>query len=473
MKIVGRKAEQAILQNCLESPRPVFLAVYGRRRVGKTFLVREFFGKNIVFSLTGAVDATMKQQLQGFDEALEDYFGVAGEPSENWLTAFRKLQKVLERRKGKGKKVIFIDELPWLATQKSGFLSALDHFWNAFLATREDMLLVICGSATSWIIDNVIKNKGGLHNRVTRELWLEPFSLGECEQYYRAMGIELNRMQITQLYMVYGGVPYYMDYAERGLSAEQIIDKMFFAKHAPLANEYQNLYRSLFRKPEKHIKVVEVLGKSGRGMTQKELLTALDVKPGGSTTKVLDELEQCGFVRRYRDFTKSKRGQYYQLSDFYTLFYLKYLKGRGEPDAQYWQNMSHKGASYAWNGLAFERVCIAHLSQIKQRLGISGVSTESSAWRSRYAEPGAQIDLIINREDRIINLCEMKFTSKPFKIDKAYDEELIYKRETFREETGLNEALHITMVTSSGLASSSFMGSVQSQVCLDDLFFGD
>lgn len=470
MEIIGRRAEQAVLQDCLATDKPVFLAVYGRRRVGKTFLIREYFGKHIVFSVTGAIDVSMRQQLQGFDNALDDYFGANTEPSSNWHDAFRKLQKALEKRRGKSKKIIFIDELPWFATQRSGFLSALDHFWNSFVSSRSDLVLVICGSATSWIIDNVIKNRGGLHNRVTRELWLEPFSLGECEQYYHAMGVELTRMQIAQLYMIIGGIPYYMDYAQKGKSVEQIVDGMFFARHAPLANEYQNLYRSLFRHPEKHVRIVDVLGANGGGMTQKQLFAALKLKPGGAMSKVLEELEQCGFVRRYRDYTKRRHGQYYQLVDFYTLFYLKHIKGMVEPDARHWQNLSRKGAANAWNGFAFERVCAAHLQQIKQGLGIAGVSTECSAWRSVQASPGAQIDLVIRREDRIINLCEMKFTAKPFKIDKAYDAELVYRRESFREETVAREALHTTIISATGLAAGSYMGTVQSQLTLDDLF---
>jgi AAA+ ATPase superfamily predicted ATPase len=470
MKIIGRQSEQAVLLDCLESKRPVFLAVYGRRRVGKTFLVREFFNKSIVFSVTGIANSSMRQQLKEFDDALSRCFKTSKGPSDDWGQAFDRLQSALISLKRKTKKVVFIDELPWLATQRSGFLPALERFWNTFLSTRQDMVLVVCGSATSWIIDNVINNQGGLHNRVTRELWLEPFDLGECETYYREMGLILTKIQVVQLYMVFGGVPFYMDHVQKGLSVEQVIDKMFFAKHAPLANEYQNLYRSLFKNPEKHIAIVEALGKTQGGMTQKEIIEQIKAKPGGIITKALVELEQCGFIRCYRDFNKKKRDRYYQLTDFYTLFYLKHIRGLAEPDERYWQNMSRKGAANAWSGYAFERVCVAHLGQIKQKLGISGVSTERSAWRSRTAKPGVQIDLVIRREDKVINLCEIKFTAKPLRIDEALDAELIYKQETFRDETAVKDALHTTLITSSGLATNSIMGSVQSQVVLEDLF---
>jgi len=469
MKIIGRENEKSLLQNCLDSSKPEFLAVYGRRRVGKTFLVREFFAERIVFSLVGAVNTTMKQQLRNFDEALAETGGIP-ERATDWFEAFRLLKSHIKRFRRKGKKVIFIDELPWLATQKSGFLSALDHFWNTFVSAREDLLLVICGSATSWIIDNVINDRGGLHNRVTRQLWVGPFSLGECERFYREKGVDLNRIQMAELYMVFGGIPFYMDYAEKGLSPEQIVDKMFFAGHAPLANEFSNLYAALFKNSDKHIRVIEILGKVGAGMTQKELYAELKTKPSGSLTKVLKELEQCGFIRRYRDFTKKKNGQYYQLVDFFSLFYLKHMKPITESDAKYWQNQGRKGGRNAWTGFAFERVCAAHIAQIKQKLGILGVRTEISAWRSIHADPGVQIDLVVNREDGIINLCEMKFTAKPFDIDAKYDNELMIKRETFRDETKTKKALHVTMVTANGLTPGSCIGMIQSQILLDDLY---
>ena len=470
MKIIGRHAEKEVLNQCLNSNRPEFIAVYGRRRVGKTFLIREHCKNHIVFSMSGAVNTPVKRQINNFIEALEEYSGKKIETARDWFDAFRLLKQYIKKLRGKRKKVIFIDELPWLATQKSGFLPALDHFWNTFASTREDMVLIICGSATSWIIDNVINNQGGLHNRVTKQLRIEPFSLGQCEAFYKSNGIELNRNQITELYMIFGGIPYYMNYVEKGKSPEQIIDMMFFEKNAPLKNEFENLYVALFKNPNHHLRIIESLCKIGGGMTQKELWDDIDKSPGGSIVKVLNELEQCDFVRSYRDFTKRKNGKYYQVIDFFTIFYLKHIKNHIGQDIRYWQSRNNSGERSAWNGFAFERVCAAHISQIKQKLGISGVITEISAWRSKCSSPSVQIDLIINRNDGIINLCEMKYTGKPFHINAALDCELMLKRETFREETATKKAIHTTMVTSSGLAPGSYMGTVQAQILLDDLF---
>ena len=444
--------------------------MYGRRRVGKTFLIREYYKDHLVFAMSGAVNTPIKRQLQNFAEALFEYGGMKADTAKDWFDAFWMLKQYLKGLDSKRKKVVFIDELPWLATQKSGFLPALDHFWNTFASTRDDILLVICGSATSWIIEKVINDRGGLHNRVTRQMWIAPFSLGECEAFYKNNGIELNRNQIAELYMIFGGIPYYMNYVEKGMSPEQIVDKMFFGRNAPLKNEFENLYAALFKNPSLHLRIIESLGKTQSGMTQKELWEDMKILPGGSFVKALNELEQCDFIRRYREFTKKKSGQYYQVTDFFTIFYLKHMKNRVGQDIKYWQSQSNSGSRNAWNGFAFKRVCAAHIKQIKQKLGIAGVTTEVSAWRSKYSAPGVQIDLIISRNDGIINLCEMKYTGKPFNLDAGYDMALMQKRETFREETAVNKALHITMVTSNGLAPGSYQGMVQAQVLLEDLF---
>jgi len=470
MQIIGRKSEQELLTNCLNSNKPEFLAVYGRRRVGKTFLIREYLKEHIVFSLSGTVNTPMKRQLRNFDEVLEDYSGAKFEAAKDWFDAFRLLRNYLKELSSSGKKVIFIDELPWLSTPKSEFLPALDYFWNTFAGAREDIFLIICGSATSWIIENIINDRGGLHNRVTKQMWIKPFSLGECENFYKSNGIELSRYQIAELYMIFGGIPYYMNYVGKGLSPEQIVDSMFFSDNAPLKNEFENLYPALFKNSRHHLRIIESLAKTGSGMTQKELWADMKVSAGGTLVKALKELEKCGFIRSFCDFTLKKKGQYYQVIDFFTIFYLKHMKKRETYEINYWQNQSNSGGRNAWNGFAFERVCAAHIPQIKQKLGISGVTTKVCAWRSKVSTPAKQIDLIISRNDGIINLCEMKFTTEPFTLDAEYDNKLLQKRETFRQETATKKALHVTMVTSFGLTPGSYLGMVQSQITLDDLF---
>jgi hypothetical protein len=320
------------------------------------------------------------------------------------------------------------------------------------------------------MIEQVIKNHGGLHNRVTRQLLLEPFSLRECEEFFRDRGIVLDRYKICEAYMILGGIPFYLDLLEAGLSLPQNIDMLFFAKNAPLANEFDNLYASLFRKPEGHIKIVETLARNGSGLTREELAEKARYNGGGTLTKILLELEQCGFICKYRDFTRQKSGHYYKLVDFYTIFYLKYLRGNLSQNVRFWQTHSQKGEQLAWCGLAFERVCAAHSEEIKQKLGIAGVLTDMSAWRSRNSQPASQIDLVIDRDDSVINLCEIKYAKRVFTIDKAYSAQLNTKREVFRAETKSPKALHLTLITTYGVTDNVYRGEIQSVVTMDDLF---
>jgi AAA+ ATPase superfamily predicted ATPase len=461
VEIVGRAAEKAALQYCLESKKPEFLAVYGRRRVGKTFLIREYFGENIVFAFTGSAKQDKTLQLANFAEAAQEYGLKTEGPINDWREAFRIVKQAIRDSK-KEKKVVFIDELPWLATHKSDFIPALEYFWNSFGAARQDLLLVVCGSATSWIIDHVIHEHGGLYGRVTKQLFVEAF--------FASRGIVLNRYQIAELYMILGGIPYYLDYIEKGISPARNIDKMFFAKRPPLEREFQDLYASLFRKPEKHLLIVEALGENTAGLTRDEIVARTAILSGGQLTKTLRELEQCGFIEATWNFAWKKKEEYYKLIDFYTLFYLKHIRGNRSGDAHFWQNKNRKGEQLAWYGLAFERLCKAHVSQIKQKLGIAGVSTRVSTWRSRHGDPAVQIDLVIDREDNIVNLCEMKFSVKTYSIEKDYDMKLRMRAETFREETGTKKALHTTMVTTHGISRNAYYGEVQAEVTLDDLF---
>jgi hypothetical protein len=435
--------------------------------------VREYFGERIIFSLTGTPKANLKKQLSNFDEALLSADGVIKEPAQNWAQAFRMLkafisQKIIESPASE-KLVIFIDELPWLATQRSGFIQALEHFWNSWASAQQKIILVVCGSATSWIINNLIHEHGGLHNRVTKQLRLEPFTLYECELYLEYLGIVYNRLQVAELYMVCGGIPYYLDCLEPGKSVAQNIDAMFFAGTAPLAFEFKDLYASLFKNPAQHLAIVTALASRKTGLTQEELAKATNSTTGGALSKTLVELEQCGFISCRRDYA-NKRIRYYQLTDFYTFFYFKHAKSANSDEHTYWQNRSRKGELLAWNGLAFERLCEAHIAQIKQRLGIAGVSTKVSSWRSSKTKPAVQIDMIIDREDGIINICEMKFSDSAYVIGAKEAEDLHSKLSAFASESNTAKALHLTIVASRDLSPNSYRGEVQSVVTLDDLF---
>ena len=471
--IIGRKEELREIREAYKSEYSQFIAVYGRRRVGKTFLVREAFDYSFTFQHTGVANLNMKGQLEAFRMSLMEQGHKECPVLKSWLEAFNEL-KVIVKSSKKKKKVLFIDEISWIDTPKSGFLAALENFWNGWCSARKDVLLIICASATSWIINKVIKNKGGLHNRVNVRISLAPFTLKECEEYVKSRNFRLSRYQILLLYMVMGGPAYYWSLLDKRKSAAQNIDSLFFAENGKLHNEYSSLYESLFKHPEPYIKIVSVLGKKATGMTRKELVDKYKLDESGALTKCLEELEECGFIRKYNAFEKKSKGSVYQLIDNYTLFYFKFIK-EADGDEDFWTNSLNTPLQNSWCGYAFERVCLQHIAQIKQALGIGSVSTRQCAWRAdgsllQEGERGAQIDLLIDRKDDTINICEMKWASAPFVIDSDYDMELRNKLSAFTRQTQTRKAVHTTMITTFGVKKNMYLDDYQSEVILDDLF---
>ena len=470
MEIIGREREQHILRRCEFSEKPEFVAVYGRRRVGKTFLITRYFDNKFFFSVTGISGGSMKDQLQLFHTSLKKHFQGDTPIPKDWFQAFTLLEEQISGDVTLSRKVLFIDEMPWFDTPKSNFLSALEHFWNDFASRRKDILLIICGSAASWIVKKLINNYGGLHNRVTETVVVEPFNLGECEAFYRSRGIAMNRQQIAEAYMILGGVPYYMDLMDKMYGLNQNIDMLLFAKNAKLANEFNRLYHSLFRYADNHIRVAEVLSKTGVGMTRKELSEKSGISDGGGLSKVLDEMEACGLISKEFNFRKIKNESYYKLIDFFSLFYYKFLKTKDNHDPQFWTNFISYPAHRTWCGYAFERLCMAHVNQIKQKLGISGVISEVYAFRSTQKKDGAQIDLLIDRRDDVINLCECKFTLGPYELTQKDVDGFERKKDVFIQEIGTKKAIHKTMITTNGLVQNAFRNEIQSEITLDDLF---
>jgi AAA+ ATPase superfamily predicted ATPase len=466
-EIVGRKNELEILDKLFKSTKSEFLALYGRRRVGKTFLVRNAFRGKFSFQITGLANASLQQQLTNFQIALQKYDeNSQAVQAGSWIQAFNQLIQFLEKSKTR-KKVVFIDELPWFDTRNSGFIQALEHFWNSWASARNDILLIACGSATSWMINKLINNKGGLHNRVTNRMKLHPFTLAECEGFLKSKKIKLDRYQLIQLYMVFGGVPYYWEQVEAGQSATQMIDRLCFSNDGLLVDEFLNLYYSLFNKPEKHMSIVSAMIKKSMGLTRQEIVKYTGLPNAGSTTRLLEELELSGFIRKYAPFGKKKRDSLYQLVDFYTHFYLRFIKGSGNDISNYWLTMIDSPRYRVWSGYAFEQICLYHSQQIMKSLGISGVQTSLSSWRSKTA----QIDLLIDRRDQVINLCEMKYSINSFRITKKYAEELRNKVGAFKSETKTRKSIFLTMITSFGIQKNEYYGAlVQNELVMDDLF---
>lgn len=467
--MVGREREIALFDEKYFSKKSDFMALYGRRRVGKTYLIREYFKEKTTFQLTGIADATLQDQLLNFQTAFNEQFSTTIEKPTSWIEAFQHIKKKIEKSRQK-KKVIFIDELPWFDTPNSKFIRALEHFWNSWASARKDVLLIVCGSAASWMINKLINNKGGLHNRVTARIKIEPFTLKECELYVKSKKMNLDKYQIIQLYMVFGGIPFYWDEVQKGLSASQNIDAICFSNNGLLRNEFSNVFKSLFLKAEKHLLIVEKLATKSKGFTRNEIISETKISDGGGLSSILTELEESGFIKKYVPYNKKNRESLYQLVDFYTLFYLKFIKNTNFNDSNYWMKMIDSPKYRAWSGYAFEQVCMCHLDQIKKALGISGIETSTFSWRSKSSQNGAQIDLVIDRKDQVVNLCEMKFSINEFEIDKKYDADLRNKVGTFRSETKTRKSVFMTLITTFGLQQNQYSGNIQNDLTMEVLF---
>jgi hypothetical protein len=474
--VIGRAAERAEFVRALQSGRPELIAVYGRRRVGKTYLIRNFFAKHLSFELTGERDASLATQLRNFATSLGSHTGLSHAAPSDWAAAFRELANYLEPQlRSTKRRVIFFDELPWLAARRSGFLSAFEYFWNTWASRQPTLIVVICGSAASWMIAKVLNQRGGLHNRVTRSVPLRPFTLHETEAFLRARGIVLEVKQILELTMALGGVPYYLDHVRKGYSAAQNIDAIFFGPTAPLRDEFDKLFAALFDNHERHVKIIRALARKPSGVSRQELTRISAMPSGGNLSTILTELEASGFVMRTVPYGRTTRDSLYRLTDELTLFHLRWLAStrRHDDGAGYWQRIVGTPTWRAWSGYAFESVCMKHAAQLKSALGIAGVATEASTWYHGGAgdDRGAQIDLLIDRADDVINLCEIKFSQDAFAIDKRYADALRAKLATFRRVTRTRKSILLTFITVYGLASNSYSEElVQSSVTSDSLF---
>lgn len=475
MTITGRFEEQQILAHRLATNEPELIAIYGRRRVGKTYLVRTFCKDSMVFELTGIHEATMKTQLENFSQALQLATQNVLPPAipATWLQAFMMLDAYLRTVSSNRPAVIFFDEFPWIDTHKSGFLQAFDHWWNASASKKAHLKVIICGSAASWMINKIINNRGGLHNRVTQTIRLLPFTLGETRAYLTNKGVVLDLYSQLQLYMAMGGIPYYLRNVNPGESTAQIIEKLCFAKDGPLRNEFNNLYKSLFAHSENHERVIRALAHKGKGLTRNEIIDECGFTSGGTTTRILGELEESGFITPYIPFQKRANEGIYKLSDEYSLFYLKFIEHAKDREEGSWIRQYGTPAYTIWSGFAFESVCQKHVLQIRRKLGIGGVLTNATTWRHAPGKDaqGAQIDLLLDRQDHCINICEMKFSGGEFVIDKKYAINLDNKANVFRTETGTKKSLFLTMITTYGVRKNEYyLGRIQAEVLMEDLF---
>ena len=475
--MIGRTREIKELNRLYNSGRAELVAIYGRRRVGKTFLVDETFSGRITFRHAGLSPADedskglLEAQLNHFYNSLDLHGMELCEKPQNWLDAFLLLEKFLQKIDDGSRQLVFLDELPWLDSPRSGFLRAFEGFWNTWGCHRKNLMVIVCGSANSWVLDKLINNHGGLYGRVTYEIKLSAFTLHECEEFYRSRQVKFSRYDIAQSYMIFGGIPYYLGYIDKELSLAQNVDRLFFSQNGVLKNEYDRLFESVFTNPEKTKTIVRLLYTRNSGFTRKEMAEKLGITDGGTLSNYLNALLSSDFIIKYIPFGFNKREEHYKLVDPFCLFYLHFVQNQAKINEKFWQQNITAQPVVSWRGYAFENVCFNHISQIKNALGISGIISSYSAWSKRDDdEEGTQIDLLIQRSDNVINMCEIKFVSEDFTVDKSYYRTLLSRPEKIKKIVSPKTSVHSTLITTFGLKHNEYSGAFTSVITMDDLF---
>lgn len=482
-QIIGRQNEIKILENILSSQTAEFVAIYGRRRVGKTYLIKQFFSEQsgVFFELTGLNDGSLKEQLVNFSVSLSKTFYQEAEMAiqKSWMDALRQLSSAIDNTPLNKRIIIFFDELPWLSTRKSGFLKAIEYYWNTHWSYRKKLILVVCGSAASWMLEKIVHAKGGLHNRITVNIRLQPFSLNEVQDYLTYQGHELNKEQILKLYMAMGGIPHYLKGLKKNLSVTQNINAMCFQKGGMLFDEFGKLFHSLYEDPDAYIKIIRAIAKKTNGISREELINSVkSISDGGYLNVMLKSLEEAGFISAFLPLGHTRRGVHYRLIDEYTLFYLNWIeplhkKTRVTKSTSYWATVIHTSAWYAWAGYAFEAVCLKHVESIKKSIGLDKGHVYWGDWRYTPGRDGkgAQIDLVLDRDDDCVTLCEIKHTEKPFVITKSYASEIETKQAIYKEQTRTKKQILWCLITNNGVSKNQYFKKlINYVVILDDLY---
>jgi len=472
--LIGRKQQATELLDALASRKPEMVAIIGRRRVGKTYLVRHVLAGHMDFEWTGLQDSNKSEQIQNFIFSLNKSFPNFVGPTKptSWLEAFNLLTLALETLNKTDKMVVFIDELPWLDTSRSGFITGLGYFWNTW-ASQKNILLIICGSSASWMIKKIINDRGGLHNRITKLLMLYPFTLAETEEYCRYLNVKLNRFQILQVYMTMGGVAMYLDQLKPGLSAMQNIRDICFSQSGYLRNEFDRLFASLFKNYRQHVAVVRALATRRSGVTRLEIIKIAKLTNGGMLTEILDELEKSGFISAHNGYGKKVKDTLFRLADPYSLFYLTFIEPIGKNTIIDFAQLSDLPQWKTWSGYAFENICLNHIAPIRKALGISGIASSVSSFLASPENglPGAQIDMIIDRNDQTINLCEIKFSASEYEFTKKDANNMNAKKNVFQYHTQTKKHLFTTIITTIGVINNIHkINYIDQIITLNDLF---
>lgn len=481
MELIGREKEVQELERLYRTDKSEFVAVYGRRRVGKTYLINQVFSDRIVFRHTGItpVDinsriekSPMKVQLKAFFRSLNEQGGDFRKIPHDWYEAFLMLKELLEKKKNGKKRVVFLDELSFMDTRKSEFIPALSDFYNNYVSRQSDILLIVCGSATSYILNNLVNNHAGLYDRLTYQMKISPFKLKDTELLLLHNGWKLPRLEITKAYMIFGGIPFYLDYLNPDYSLARNIDNLIFRKEGSLRNEFSRLFSSTFTNAELTEKIVRSLFKKRIGLTKDELLKSLGKSDSPAFRNAVLALEESDFVLKYIPFGGKKKDERIKLIDPFCLFYLRFVDRNSAFNESFYSDNQFSQPVLSAQGYGFEDVCFNHIPEIKKALGISGVQCEVGPYFQKDTDNNKayQIDMVIVRKDNVVDLCEAKFSLSEFELNLKGNQRLAEKISHLNELLPKRYIVQAVLLTTFGLKNSQYSSTFQSVITLDDLF---
>ena len=305
---------------------------------------------------------------------------------------------------------------------------------------------------------------------ITCQIFLRPFSLKETELFMNDRDFGWSRKQIAEAQMVFGGLPFFFDLLNPDESLTWNINMLCFNQHALLRNESKKLLEATLKKSPVYNRIMERLSHNYYGMPKAQCQEELGI-PQGTFTRAVDDLVKCGYVHESKDNYIKGHPLRLQLVDPFLLFHYNFLSKNAPVQVKSFEVYKADTGKYInWRGHAFEVLCLYHIEQIKKALGISGVNTNEYSWISSKKEGGAQIDLVIERDDGIANLCEEKFTDTAFSISSEYEEDLLNKIELYKQETKTKHATKLVLISVEGIKGSAHTEHITRVLTLDDLF---
>lgn len=448
-RFVGRELELKKLRAIGEADEPSIVVVYGRRRVGKTELLEQAFRHRNILKFEGIEGLSEKDQYANAMRQLAKYVG-EDLLTKVQITSWSEFFDLVARYTKEGTWTIYLEELQWLANYESKLLSELKYAWDNQFRRNPKLLLILCGSAPSFMLEKVVHSKA-LYNRSQHEIHLQELSISETKLFLK----NRSDREIFNAYLSVGGIPEYLKWVDKESSVFQGLCTHAFTSGSFFSREFEKIFTSSLANNKHYREIIETLSRC-KFLSREELAEKLKLTSGGTLSILLTDLEKCGFISKYCPYNLSNSSNVirYAIADNYLHFYFNFIRPIQSKiengDYNEVPQSAIKMDSYAkWLGFAFERWCRKYSRVIAKILGFSGVQYRSGAYFSRATnkkDPGYQIDLVFDRADKVYTICEMKYLQSPAGIKVIGDME---RKLSFFPNKGKN-TIHKVLICNEG-----------------------